>query len=236
MSADHERFADWDAAYVLGSLSAADREQYEKHLVDCARCTAAIAELAPMPGLLARVPRERAASMLASGSVPERPDPGRRSEIVGIGEARIRRSRRRRWVAVGATAALIAGVLLVPWALTSQAPPAVALEAVADVPVAASVHLDDVAWGTRVRMTCRYEKAADAPADGWEYELVIIGIDGSETSLSTWRAYPERTAEISAGTALRASDIAAVEVRSVKTGAVLLSSAPEVSGGDAPYN
>jgi len=29
MTADHERYADWDGAYVMGALSRAERQEYE---------------------------------------------------------------------------------------------------------------------------------------------------------------------------------------------------------------
>ena len=35
----------WDAAYVLDSLSDADRREYEAHLEGCASCRTAVAEL-----------------------------------------------------------------------------------------------------------------------------------------------------------------------------------------------
>lgn len=236
MTAEHDRFADWDAAYILGRLGTVDRENYEAHLADCAVCLAAVAELAPLPGLLSRVPRERALSLLESSGVaggidpdeaPDGPDPACRVAIIGLGEARSRRTRRVRWAAAGiAAAALAGGILLAPTWLTPDAP-AIALEPLGDLPLSASVRLDDVAWGTRLTMTCSYEASADAPAGGWEYELFVIAEDGAESQLSTWRALPERTAEIVAGTALRSADIAAVEVRSAKTGAVLMSTAPD---------
>ena len=31
-------YAMWDAAYVLGSLSSAERREYEAHLVTCRQC------------------------------------------------------------------------------------------------------------------------------------------------------------------------------------------------------
>jgi anti-sigma factor RsiW len=49
------RYADWDAAYVLGALSSADRREFEDHLAGCAPCRDAVAELAGMPGLLSAV-------------------------------------------------------------------------------------------------------------------------------------------------------------------------------------
>jgi carotenoid cleavage dioxygenase len=43
----------WDAAYVLGALSDADRGKYEAHLAGCMSCQDAVAELAAVPPLLA---------------------------------------------------------------------------------------------------------------------------------------------------------------------------------------
>ena len=51
-----------DAAYVLGSLSPTDRLEFERHLPDCDRCRRSVAELAGLPGLLGRVPREQVES------------------------------------------------------------------------------------------------------------------------------------------------------------------------------
>ncbi|WP_309066571.1 anti-sigma factor family protein [Microbacterium sp.] len=230
MTDDHARFAQWDAAYVLGALSAADRVRYEAHLAQCDRCRTAIAELAPIPGLLSRVPADRLDE--AAAPVGAAPDPARRADIIRIGRARARRSRRmRRIAALGVAAAVIAAVLIVP-VMRSLSPDdslTVALEPVADRPLSASVRLEDVAWGTRIDMTCRYEDAADAPADGWTYLLVVVGEDGSETTLSSWRAFPESTATVSAGTALRADEIDRLEVRAARTGDVLLSGDPEDS-------
>lgn len=64
-----DSYADWDAAYVLGALSGTERAEYEDHLAGCARCRAAVAELAGMPGLLGQLtPAE--AMAVESGSTP----------------------------------------------------------------------------------------------------------------------------------------------------------------------
>lgn len=62
MSATDE-FAEWDAAYVLGALSSADRERFERHLEECPRCREGVAQLAGMPGLLAQVSPAEALAM-----------------------------------------------------------------------------------------------------------------------------------------------------------------------------
>ncbi|MFI8526561.1 anti-sigma factor family protein [Promicromonospora sukumoe] len=50
-----DRFADWDAAYVLGALGPSDRRAYERHLAECDACRAAVADLAGLPGLLGTI-------------------------------------------------------------------------------------------------------------------------------------------------------------------------------------
>ena len=64
MNQDHARFADWDSAYVLGALPPGDRREYEAHLETCEACSRSVAELAPIPGLLARLPADRAEALL----------------------------------------------------------------------------------------------------------------------------------------------------------------------------
>jgi len=49
---DSHVFATWDAAYVLGSLSCAQRREFEAHLGLCASCRAAVAQLSDIPPLL----------------------------------------------------------------------------------------------------------------------------------------------------------------------------------------
>jgi anti-sigma factor RsiW len=48
-------FAMDDAAYVLGSLSPAERKEFESHLPGCETCSLAVRNLAGLPGLLGRL-------------------------------------------------------------------------------------------------------------------------------------------------------------------------------------
>ena len=47
-----DKYAEWDAAYVLGSLSETDRREFEAHLDECRTCWDAVTELSGMPALL----------------------------------------------------------------------------------------------------------------------------------------------------------------------------------------
>ena len=40
-----DEFRDWDAAYLIGALSPADRAAYEEHLAGCGKCTEYLAQL-----------------------------------------------------------------------------------------------------------------------------------------------------------------------------------------------
>ncbi|MHC2998505.1 zf-HC2 domain-containing protein [Microbacterium sp. HJ5] len=228
MNPDHAHFAEWDAAYVLGSLSPGDRRAFEEHLATCEPCRAALADIAPTLGLLARVRADRAQSMLAGSVQGEGPDASRRARIVELG-ARESRRRRRGWWAGGLAAAAVLVVAVVLAVTTAIAPAlrgiqVVALEPLADLPITATVELSDAAWGTRIEMICRYTEPAtgDGSDEGWPYALVVTGVDGTTSEVSSWRAYPGSTARLSAGTSLDADEIAAVEIRSVRSGKVLL--------------
>jgi len=93
MNPDHAHFAEWDAAYVVGALSSAERLRFEDHLAACPECRRAVAELSPTIGLLSRVSPERAASIdaaLADGQVDQDgPDSSVRAEVVSLGEVRV---------------------------------------------------------------------------------------------------------------------------------------------------
>ncbi|MGL4256604.1 MAG: anti-sigma factor family protein [Microbacterium sp.] len=236
MNVDHAHFADWDAAYVLGALSPADRRVFETHVEQCDLCRAAIADMAPTIGLLSRVASERAQSMLAPApaaptAMAEGPDAASRERVI---EAGVRRSRRGRgWWIGGLTAAaavIVAVVVIVTGAILPPEPAqVVALEPIADVPVTATVELTGVAWGTRIDMVCRYGET-DGPGDeGWPYALVVTAVDGTTSEVSSWQALPGATARVSAGTALDPDEIASVEIRSVSSGKVLLRG--DVPGG-----
>ena len=55
---DGDKYAQWDAAYVLGSLSEQDRREFEAHLGECRACRDAVAELSDMPALLSLLDRD----------------------------------------------------------------------------------------------------------------------------------------------------------------------------------
>ena len=60
--ADHD-YSAWDAAYVLGSLTANDRREFEAHMGGCASCRDAVSKLSGMPAVLALLDRDEVAAI-----------------------------------------------------------------------------------------------------------------------------------------------------------------------------
>ncbi|WP_438855028.1 anti-sigma factor family protein [Agromyces sp. M3QZ16-3] len=248
MNDDHERYADWDAAYVLGALVPADRRAYEGHLEDCDRCRAAVAELAPMPGLLARLDAESAAAveatdaeaLLGTGDLPasapddsarrgtaaargaEHRDPAGRAESTVPRRHAPRRPRRLRVLAAIAASVLLVAVAVVgvvTATLQGDDAEVVAMEPVGDTPLTASIAISSVPWGTRLSITCRYGTGEwTGEGETWEYGLYVTDAAGEQTQVSTWHAGEGQVVRLDAGTALERDDLVSIEVRALGTG------------------
>jgi hypothetical protein len=241
MTGTPDPFEHEDAAYVLGALSREDRIAYETHLQSCRRCSAAVAGLAVLPGLLSRLP-----GLPAPAAAPVQPPdtvlPGLLSTV------RRYRSRRRMWSAaagVAAAAVLVTGTVVVTEqarpdpaasgaaaagttaAGTTAAGTAVPLSAVAGTPVAAELRLEGVAWGTRITLTCRYDgpPASGPYATATTYQLVVVSADQSARSVASWRVLPGRDARVAGSTDLRPDQITQVQLRD-DDGTVLLQGSP----------
>jgi hypothetical protein len=195
-------FATFDAAYVLGALSPEDRQRFEEHLRTCDRCAASVRELAGLPGLLARVDAPAVTPDLAA------PPPDLLPSVL----RRVRRGRRIRTAVTSASAALAVSACVALAVVASSPPappPSVAMTALGAFPVRADARLDAFSWGTQVDMSCSYT----GDRSSGEYVLVAISRSGTETRLATWKAVPDNTARIVIGTALKTSDLTALEVR-----------------------
>ncbi|MFJ6171924.1 anti-sigma factor family protein [Curtobacterium sp. NPDC092190] len=223
-----DRYAEWDAAYVLGSLTPDERLEYERHLETCDRCTAAVAELVGLPGLLAKLPADQAVEIAAPDG---RPDTRPESTLAAVAHrVRHRRRRRRTWVAVTAGLAVVAAVLgglAVGTAggrgATVQAggaPTASAPTTAGDrYTMSGSQGLDvDLAvsgeqWGTRFDWGCSY-RGREWSADGSVmYDLVVVRKDGSVQTVASWSAAGAEARGLSASTDVPRDDIAEVQVR-----------------------
>ena len=215
-TASFDPFRQHDAAYVLGSLSPEDRAAYEDHLTECAECARSVRELAGMPGLLAHVD----IAAFSEPAPPRLPD-----TLLPRLLAEVRRTRRRRTsigVAVAAAAAaVVAGVTVaVPQLMARPSQTGVAMTQVQASPLHARVTMDNVAWGTKLTLTCTYD-APVYPGDVPSYTLLVHTKDGRTEQVATWRAVPDKTTVLDAATDARSADITSVEVRTVSGQPVL---------------
>jgi hypothetical protein len=218
-------FAHLDAVYVLGSLSPAERAEYERHLPGCEECSRAVRELAGLPGLLSKVPLEVVEPPGEHEPVPETLLPAVVSEA--------RRSQRRRRSAIVAIVAAAAAIVAVavtgvfvaamdndappaatPTTAPSTAPstaPAVEMESLGAGWVTGWVSLTEVKWGTRIDLTCDYE-GTSGYAEWPAYAMSVRSTDGDVDQVGTWRAEPGREMHISMATAIAVDDIESVVV------------------------
>jgi anti-sigma factor RsiW len=227
-----DRFATWDAAYVLGSLSAAERREFESHLTQCPHCREAVAELSGMPALLSQLDRSEVLAMNESGSTagtaaatPEM-SPELLPALLEKVRWRRRRTRLTAWVASAAAAAVLAiGVFVgVQGHLTTPAQQVTAsaqpMAQVGTNLLTSTVAVTPQHWGTFINLRCVCLAPLTAHHD--TLAMVVVGRDGSQTRLATWVADPGHTATPAASISMPMAQIAAVQVVSADDGHVLL--------------
>lgn len=236
---DTHEYAMWDAAYVLGSLSPAERRDFEAHMGTCKPCRQAVAEISGMPALLSRLDKDDVAAIDQqghAGSAPEAP-PELLTSLLNKVTWRRRRSRMLTWaVAAAAAVVLVVGAFVAlrsnP-AVSTQPPPQAGSSALAMTPVApttlsATVTVRSHPWGTQIDMNCTYGPEPENSArdhdqdDADQLGMVVVGRDGSQHRLATWIALTGVTASPGGSTSMPVDQIAAVQVISVDDGNVLL--------------
>jgi hypothetical protein len=199
------------AAYVLGALPAGERTAFEAHLATCAECSRTVGELAGLPGLLARVSPDELADPVP---VPDTLVPRLVREV--------RRSSRRRFLRSGVLAAAAVVLAVAGTAVVVQRahdePAGVAMRAVVDSPVTASVALVGHPWGTEVSMRCRYDEPS-----GWSRPYALVAVDdrGTAYQIATWAVGPGRTASVRGSVPVPRDRIDRLEVRTLSGQALL---------------
>jgi hypothetical protein len=217
----------WDGAYVLGSLSPAERREFEAHLDGCEQCSRAVRDLAGLPGLLGRIGPE-------IFDEPE-PEPVPETLLPRLSRAVRRREQRRTWLTAGiAAAAAVAvttgGVLALdrgsgnPPTAGHQGPGVVQassepMDQLAHDPMTANVALTSVAWGTRVDLTCSYPRGT-VEYEGGAYALVVHLKNGRTERVATWNGLPGKSMHVSGATAAWKNEIASVVVTRLGEGPV----------------
>jgi len=242
-SGENHDYSMWDAAYVLGSLSSAERREFEDHMGDCKSCRQAVAEISGMPALMSRLSTDDVEAIDERGQPTDAVPPMNPDLLTLLLKKVTWRRRRSRFVAwstaAAAAAVLVMGIFVavqsnspiptpVPPAQASAA--AIPMTRVTPTSMSATVALDPHAWGTQIAMTCTYgvwPETADGKDDdeaGDKVAMVVVGRDGSETQLASWVALTGVTAQPSGSTSMPIEQIAAVQVVSADNGNVLLQS------------
>ena len=229
---DNHRYAMWDAAYVLGSLSAGDRREFETHMAECAACREAVVQLSGVPALLSQLSRDDIAaideSASAGGPPPMAPElsPDLLPSLLATARFRRRRTRLVTWAA-SAAAAVVLGVGVLVGVQGHSAAPAQQVTASAQPmsQIATNLLTSEVAlsrqhWGTFINLKCVCLAPPDAHHD--TLAMVVVGRDGSQTRLATWVAEPGHTATPAGSISTPVDQIAAVQVVSADSGQVLL--------------
>lgn len=215
-----DRFATFDAAYVLGALSPEDRGAYEQHLSECADCARAVRELAGMPGLLGKVPEELAAGEHAEVTPPATLLP---ALLRRTGTLRRRRRALTSSIASMAVAACLALLFLLVVRPAVSGPgvaePTTSMTPLIPVPVHATIGLEGTDAGTRVTMHCIYDQRTGGHPR--TYALVLVGRDGDVEKVATWAIAPGDDASFDGSTSMHLRNIRAVEIRT-STGQPLL--------------
>ncbi|HZA08727.1 anti-sigma factor family protein [Mycobacterium sp.] len=236
---DTHDYAMWDAAYVLGSLSSADRREYEEHLATCQACRDAVSELSGMPALLARLDRDDVAAIDdgdADSAMATPPLPQMLTSLLAKVSWRRRRSRMLTWTVAAAAAVVLALGVFVALQATPPANPtappqpsatAMTLMQVKPSEITATMTLNSHSWGTRIDMNCTYAAPAAGPGNdsdeaGDKLAMVVVGRDGTQAQLATWVGLAGVPATPGGSTSMPMREIAAVQIVSADTGEVLL--------------
>jgi hypothetical protein len=228
-----DEYAQWDAAYVLGSLTDADRGEYEAHLRGCSSCRLSVDELSGMPAILGQLSPDEFAAIDDAASEAPPLNPRVLSSLVATVSRRRRNARLVTWGA--AAAAVVIGVLFgvqlhwgAPTSVSAKSDAsALTMTRVAPTELTATVAVSSHGWGTRIDMNCLYPEEpnasasdADEPLD--KLAMVVVARDGSHDQLATWMAVKGVHATPAGSTARPIDQITTVEIVAADTGDVLL--------------
>jgi hypothetical protein len=214
--------AEWDAAYLLGALTAEEAAEYERYLADSPR-RAELQDADDIPGILDVLTPEEALALIDEGPKSEvRGEVAAQPTSLGAAAERRRlRSRRARLAGVLASAAAfllvggIVGYAVIPHEPASTGVSLQAMAAGEREGVSASLALSEEPWGTRLDWQCEYTKAWAANVKS--YDLVVMTKDGSESTVASWRPSGDEATNLAAATVIPTSDIRSVVIREAGT-------------------
>lgn len=239
-------FAHDDGAYVLGALSPGERLAFERHLATCEECGRSVRALAGLPGLLDQVDP---AVLEHPADHPPLPDTLLPALTREVGRGRRRRTLAIAGLAAAAATVVALSIPMVATLTDGDAPPSAGptqatpteappgdgatpspgvvetrpMVARGEVPIEATLGLEQVRWGTRMLLTCTYEPSwveYDLPPEV-DYTLFVRSVSGRTEQVGSWRSVAGTTMEVPAATSVTRADIASVEVRTTDGRVVL---------------
>jgi len=168
-------YTTWAAAHVLGALEPEERAEFVQHLETCESCRAEVAELASIPGLLARLTDEDLESAI---------DPTLAQQIEHAASAELAdlQKGRRRWrtaaLALAAAVALLVGVAGLNQ--LRSGPDGHNLDLAIMQADHATLVVNEQPWGTEIKL----DATGLMPID--RYVMWVIDQDGSWESVVAW--------------------------------------------------
>lgn len=221
-------YTDWDGAYVLGALSLDERHEYETHLATCPACSAAVSELAGLPGILTKLDSSSASALLDEPKGEYVPELEFLALQAVAARAKARSRRSFTFKVLGSAAAsvvfLLAGLVIgqgngsITQLFSSHSGAkstfrTVAMVGVAPTAIAIDLQVTPKNWGTKFTWDCRYNPALESANEPNSYELVAIDKRGNSDLIASWKATDTDVLGMAATSKFAISDISYVEVR-----------------------
>lgn len=194
-------------AYALGVLDEAEAFRFEDHLMECPSCTAHVSEFRPAARQLMLYRRATPRSVHPFAA----PGPRLLDRLLSEVASRHRAGRRRWLYAVAASVVFAVGGPAIA-IVTAHGPQSSQVAATdAETGVWAQVTAEDRGWGSQVEVKV---KDAGGPRP---CQLVAIGKDGSEQTVTSWMVPPHNgeATSMQGGAALQPEEISQYEVRTM---------------------
>lgn len=207
--------------YVLGAADAEERRFIESHLADCGVCRDELLRLAPLPGLLARLPAGMVPAGAAPDGMPEQPAPAGRGARAWPWRAAA--------VAAAAAVGLAGGFWLAPQAASPRpATPTLTFSGVNSAThIQATAALTATSWGTSIELVLR-----GVPLNV-QCRLVAHSRGGGTEVTGMWNAWKNGQFSVPASAAWRPSDITSLQVVSAAGSLVTMTPAASAAGSAA---
>ena len=196
---------------VLGALEPGEREDVEAHVATCPSCSTALADIAPLPGLLNR--GKMTPSEMAGEGFSPAPAHVLETAIRRVRDEQVvpfRRTPSPNWqpvLAAAAAAVVAVAIGLAAWSQVHHAPQRVVAAASSPTSgISANVVLTPTGSGTSLDLSLSGVRA------GEHCELVAISHDGAREVTSSWVADYEGMASLTGSTGLSTADISQLQI------------------------